>query len=310
MKNVKLFIIVFWLIFSGFISLIAEDYPIIFVHGSNNKGSNGKGWSTWNHSSSAMMRILNEQYGGYEWGITSEPLYGQEKEIIQDTLKKEMRDTLKQEKKFKKMNFGIGYSSGICVSGRNLKASSDFIGTPFEWLYRLNYIEGNFIWPLNEKKRIEGGVGYNWIKLKNRNGWRRYFEPSDTTYMQGAVGGGVNVVIKRICIFLGNRMRNRFVGVEVGYTSLKTKEILSYYRPTENWKTIDESIVIRHCIGGGIYINHEIKNSINPHFFIILGGRISYDFEILNNSPFKWTKVEKKVGINFSGLYIGIKLTI
>ena len=72
MKNVKLFVVVFWLIFSGFISLIAEDYPIIFVHGSNGEGNNEIGWSTWNHSSSAMMRILNEQYGGYEWGITSQ----------------------------------------------------------------------------------------------------------------------------------------------------------------------------------------------------------------------------------------------
>jgi|GEM_PF-3079094 len=77
-------------------------------------------------------------------------------------------DNLKSENPsfWKKLSYSIGYSGGICWTGKDLKRYADFIGTPFDWLYWLNSIEGSVIYPLSEKSRIEIGIGYGWTKIE------------------------------------------------------------------------------------------------------------------------------------------------
>jgi len=218
---------------------------------------------------------------------------------------------------WKRLNYSIGYSGGLCYTGEDLrKYVGDMTFDPMVALkinlYWLNSIELSAIYPMEGDRGIEVGVGFGWTELNERNGWDNSFSPPDTTYMYGNLGGGVNVDMKRINIFVGKIMQNKSVGIEIGYTYFKTIEVLSYYRPNENWTTIDKSNVIRHCIGGGIYlfVNHLVGKMDRMLIFLYGGGKFAFDFEILNNSPFKWTGVEKKESINFSGIYVGIKMNI
>ncbi|MCM8804847.1 MAG: hypothetical protein NC833_06300, partial [Candidatus Omnitrophica bacterium] len=217
----------------------------------------------------------------------------------------------KGEEKTKKQTFlnrlsiGIGYSGGICCTGKYLQPySSEMIPPPP--IYWLNSIEGSIKFLLKERKKIEVGIGYGWAGLNDRDGWGSSFQLPDST--KGYVGGGNDVYIHRIRIFAED-MHKPNVGFEIGYTRLKTIERLSYHRPNQNRITIDKR-VIRHCIGGGMYLFFKKllkRQDGTPIWVIYGGGKYAWDFEIFNNSPFKWTKAEKKVNVNFSGVYIGIK---
>jgi len=227
------------------------------------------------------------------------------------------KDTLKGQgiPFWRKLDYGIGYSGGLCYTGRDLMKYTDWdplaFMNPSNYLYYLNSIEVSAIYPLKNGKGIEVGMGYGWAKLNDRIGWDSIFTPPDTTYMYGNLGGGSDIAIKRTHAFIGKITRNRTFGIEIEYANFGTTEVLSYYKSgVSEWTTIDKSDVVRHCIGGGIYLffKHLLGEIDRTSIFLYGGGKIAYVFEILNNSPFKWTGVEKKERLNFSGLYVGIKL--
>ena len=72
MKIVKYLIALILIIFGTYTNILASDYPIIAIHGIQRIPIAEKGWAAWDSSYSAIKRILNEEYKGYKWGLTSQ----------------------------------------------------------------------------------------------------------------------------------------------------------------------------------------------------------------------------------------------
>ena len=98
--------------------------------------------------------------------------------IIVETGNASLKYTLKKKENlplWRKLSYSIGYSRGLCWTGRAL---SKYIGywtiDPIELisahLYWLNSIELSAEYPLGNKKGIVVGVGYGWAKLKGYGG--------------------------------------------------------------------------------------------------------------------------------------------
>lgn len=49
--------------------LSALNKPIIFVHGIQNVPKPDISWLSWNNSNSAMSKIANSHYSGYNYGV-------------------------------------------------------------------------------------------------------------------------------------------------------------------------------------------------------------------------------------------------
>ena len=75
----------------------------------------------------------------------------------------------------KKLSYGIGYSGGLWWTGEDL--AKPFEASPIAGIYQLpeylaahlywlNSIEVNAVYSLNEKERIEVGVGYGWARIE------------------------------------------------------------------------------------------------------------------------------------------------
>jgi len=67
-------IIMFLLFYPFSILKSAELIPIIFVHGHKGGGNAYAGWETWYpiDYSTAMKKIISEQYGGYKFGLKAD----------------------------------------------------------------------------------------------------------------------------------------------------------------------------------------------------------------------------------------------
>ncbi|MGQ9535504.1 MAG: hypothetical protein ACUVTF_09810, partial [bacterium] len=50
----------------------ASNCPIIFLHGHESDPTDTTGWKTWRNPQSAMKKILNSHYGGYNAGVPLE----------------------------------------------------------------------------------------------------------------------------------------------------------------------------------------------------------------------------------------------
>jgi len=75
---------------------------------------------------------------------------------------------------WRKLDYGIGYSGGLCWTGEDLAKSFEAspIAGPFilpmyfvAHLYYLNSIEVSATYPLKEGKGIEVGIGYGWARI-------------------------------------------------------------------------------------------------------------------------------------------------
>lgn len=60
----KKLLIILIIVLSNII-IIAENCPIIFVHGQKSPGETNCGWDTWNHEESAFTDIKTSQYKEY-----------------------------------------------------------------------------------------------------------------------------------------------------------------------------------------------------------------------------------------------------
>ena len=221
------------------------------------------------------------------------------------------KDTLKAKNIsfLRRLSYSIGYSGGLCYTGRDLmKYSSGWDVmpwmTPSNYLYWLNSVEISAIYPLGNKKGIEVGVGYGWARLEGYGGVSTdiYNFSNDTNIH---LRWGVRKT-EKIYLYMAN-LPNDYgfsVGGELIYS--KGHGIERYY---ENWDLKDSLCVIRNGIGGGIFIRWftkiEISENLNVGPFILVRAAYSYEFQ--NNSPRKgmW---KDKLELNFSGIYVGVKL--
>jgi len=160
--------------------------PIIFLHGIQTPPNPENGWPTWNNPNSAMMKIINSEYSGYKAGVPlncckdsilytmpdSKRIYnfsyynpdgsrGVIGNNVNDTTEKENNPSF-----WKKLSYGIGYSGGLCYTGPDLKRYVDGYSYDFTTIfYWLNSIEVSAVYPLENGKGIEVGMGYGWARL-------------------------------------------------------------------------------------------------------------------------------------------------
>jgi len=78
---------------------------------------------------------------------------------------------------WKRLSYSVGYSGGICYTGRDL---TPYCGCLFCYevpLYILNSIEAGVMYPLGNKEGIEVGVGYGWANISpsKYDNWRFKF---------------------------------------------------------------------------------------------------------------------------------------
>ena len=208
---------------------------------------------------------------------------------------------------FKKIEYTIGYSGGICYTGEDLRPYGNWeegiFSIPF---YLLQSIEGGIVYPLSGKRRIEIGIGYGWHEFHDCNGWSNNFPLHDTSNSYGHLEGGGSFSFKRFTLFLYPPISFLKLGIELGYSILESNENLYYYNIT------DEAKVIRHLFGIGAIFSTNCRILLSEHFesIILLSMKFSSDFECLRYSPFEWTHAEKKMMLYYSGPYLGIKIKI
>ena len=224
----------------------------------------------------------------------------------------ETQDTLEEKRArssfWEKLGFGIGYSGGICYTGKDLmKRQSDWDPLAFldfsSYLYWLNSFEASIYYPVNKKWGIEIGGGYGWAKLGDRKGLESVRIPNAVDSIDGWLATSSNWTLEKISLFIGANKNSIFTyGVEITYSRASTKE--SIWAPI----LIEEAEVRRRCFGGGIFfllrMNYKKNKKINILPFV--GGRISFAYEYTNNSPWKndW---QERLNISFSGLYVGLQ---
>jgi len=66
---------------------------------------------------------------------------------------------------WKKLSYSIGYSGGLCYTGRDLTPYCGYLFCYEVPLYILNSIEAGVMYSLGNKEGIEVGVGYGWARI-------------------------------------------------------------------------------------------------------------------------------------------------
>jgi len=66
---------------------------------------------------------------------------------------------------WRKLSYGVGYSGGICYSGKDLAEPSSIPGLVFPF-YWLNSVEISAIYPLENGKGIKVGMGWGWARIQ------------------------------------------------------------------------------------------------------------------------------------------------
>jgi len=112
-------------------------------------------------------KIYNFSYyhpNGNPGGVIS--LSKESEEKVVDSLKE------KQAKSsfWQKLGFGVGYSGGLCYTGRDLMKSQSnwdplFFMNPANYLYWLHLIEVSVSYPVNDKRRVQIGGGFGCTKI-------------------------------------------------------------------------------------------------------------------------------------------------
>jgi len=170
-------------------------------------------------------------------------LYGQEGEMVENILKKEIKNreaiesndkddnSMKFEKSsfWKKLTYTIGYSGGICWTGKHLQIENPAPLDPTAILYWLNLIEGSIIYLLNNKVKIEAGGGYVWWPLlTKRNGLYLYIPNKDPETGYAYVVTGEKWRISGAEIFLKTNIRTFFMGISLYFCKASTVESLFF----------------------------------------------------------------------------------
>jgi len=212
-----------------------------------------------------------------------------------------------------KLDYGIGYSGGLCWTGEDLARSFEAspIAGPFilpmyfvAHLYYLNSIEVSATYPLKKGKGIEVGMGYGWTKL-NEGGISTdiydFFGDTDIHLRWGVSK------VEKFTLYLANSPIDHGISKGIELIFSKGYGIERYY---ENWDLKDSLNVVRNGIGGGIFIKwcpKRVKISRNIRIIPFLLFRLAFANEFNNDSPRKdmW---KDKLELNYSVLYGGIKL--
>jgi len=282
------------------------------------------GWHDW---TSSKLRIRPEaKQGKFYQSLTEEQkvslgcclipttgcLIGLYNRFKKDTAKVVQKEPLESLSFWQRLGFGVGYSGGLCWTGKDLRKYTEWTMDPITLigsnLYWLNSIEISALYKVNENRGIEVGLNYGWAHLKDRFGWDSYFDPPDTSYLDAMVGGGIDCSLKSIHINIGGvpRKGGLIYGVDVGGAVLKTSESLYYKKTNGEWIEAETADVSRFCAGGGFYIGlrTNLSQSISTFFTKV---KIAVKPEVASDSPFKWTNATRRITVIFSGLYIGIK---
>jgi len=219
------------------------------------------------------------------------------------------KDTLpvKDNSFWEKLGFGFGYSGGICYTGQDLRKSDGWKVLPWdliaEQLYWLNSIEGSVTYPVNEDWGIEVGLGYEWVKTGG-TGLEPIYYMDSTTGEDYSIGTGEwKLYANKLEILKTSKVFN--YGIELIFAYPRTVE--SKVRLHPSYEVIEEHIVTRYCLGGSVLLRWEsgLKISRLVKLVPFLSVKIGMAKEVKNNSPWEWND---KLELNFSGLYIGLKL--
>jgi len=195
---------------------------------------------------------------------------------------------------WQRLEFGIGYSGGVCLTGKDLRKYTEWTMDPITLigsnLYWLNSIEISALYKANENRGIEVGLNYGWAHLKDRVGWFK------------------------VCSIDGKKVHLRDLNsckIKIFALYLKILNIRTdlNYSECQSWELPGGTEVLRRCLGGGLaievlprfYQNQKLK--IYPFVSLKISGVV----EIWNNSLWKeyW---KRKLFLNFSGIYGGIRI--
>jgi len=179
---------------------------------------------------------------------------------------------------WKKLSYSIGYSGGLCYTGRDLMKYTDFdplaFMDPSNYTYWLNSIEGSITYPTNEKWGIEVGLGYGWTRI----------EPSEY----------VDWRFRIPILFLGYK-RSKF-SIEGRYMCIYAKD------------NIQSSIEEQPGRGNGNGLSILLEYSINKYIGVLLSlGSGKYQVKRYYKRDYTYHPSEYDVTMCYNG--IGFSLT-